>query len=121
MAMSSPSVGVWPLCARRRKSAGPRKSTPKKAMRQGKMKLLMIIHRNSDRAAEEVAAQLEPVATYARKLYADETERVVYSRADGNCSVLILEVQNEAQAKAIAEELPVIKAGLMRYEIYGLK
>ena len=85
------------------------------------MKVLMIIHRNSDRAVEEFAALLEPGATYARKLYANETAREIYSRADGNGSVLILEVQNEAQAKAIAEELPVIKAGLMRYEIYGLK
>ena len=40
------------------------------------MKVLMIIHRNSDRAAEEFAALLEPGATYARKLYAnDQTAR----------------------------------------------
>ena len=85
------------------------------------MKVLMIIHRNSDRAAGEFAALLEPGAAHARELYANETARKIYSRADGNGSVLILEVQNEAHAKAIADELPVIKAGLMRYELYGLK
>jgi hypothetical protein len=85
------------------------------------MKVLLVIHRNSDRAPEEFAALSAPGAAHARRLYSDETVREIYSRADGQGSVLILEAQNEAQAAAIAEELPVIKAGLMRYEIYGLK
>lgn len=85
------------------------------------MKVLVIVHRNSDRAASEFNALLEPGAAHARGLYAAGTAREIYSRADGNGSVLILEVQDEAEAKAIAEALPVIKAGLMHYEIYGLK
>jgi hypothetical protein len=85
------------------------------------MKVLVIIHRNSDRAAEDFAALLEPGAAHTRRLYAEGTAREIYSRADGNGSVLILEADNEGHAKAIADELPVIKAGLMHYEIYGLK
>lgn len=52
---------------------------------------------------------------------AEGTACEIYSRADGNGSVLILEAENEAEAKAIADALPVIKAGLTHYEIYGLK
>jgi hypothetical protein len=51
----------------------------------------------------------------------DEVVREIYSRTDGKGAILVLECDDEAHANRLVGELPLAKAGLLNFEIYGTK
>lgn len=85
------------------------------------MKVIAIAHRSEKHAPEEFAPHLDAESAYAINLYSEETVRELYSRTDGKGAVLVLEVDSEAEARRIVDNLPLAKAGLLSIEIYGVK
>ena len=56
----------------------------------------------------------------AMKMLVEEFIREIYSRRDGQGAVLVLEAEDEDAAMARLAELPLAKAGLLNFEVYGL-
>jgi len=85
------------------------------------MKIVVIASRREDAAPEEFAPHLDAEATHALGLYRDEVVREIYSRADGKGAVLVLECADEAEAGRVLAELPLARAGLLSFDIYGTR
>ena len=83
------------------------------------MKIVVVATR-ADRPAEEFAPLLEPEAKMAMKMLAEEFIREIYSRRDGQGAVLVIEAESEEAATARLNELPLVKAGLLTFEVYGV-
>ncbi len=83
------------------------------------MKVIVIAHRKEDAAPEEFAPLMEREANHALGLYRDQVIREIYSRADGKGAVVVLECADEADAARIVADLPLAKAGLLRFDIYA--
>ncbi len=84
------------------------------------MKVIVIAHRK-DAGPNAFAPHLAAEATHALGLYRDEVVREIYSRRDGKGAVLVLECKDEDEALAIVSELPLAKAGLLTFDVYGTK
>lgn len=85
------------------------------------MKVVAIATRKQDAKPEEFAPHLEAEANAALCMYRDETVREIYSRLDGKGAIIVLECNDEAHARKHLETLPLAKAGLLTFEIYGTK
>ena len=85
------------------------------------MKFIAIVHRNADFSPEEFAPLLEAESRQALTLLKEEKLREIYSRADGKGAILVLEADDEAQARAYVETLPLMQKGMLRAEIHGAK
>jgi len=85
------------------------------------MKVVVIAHRDQARKPEEFAPFLDDQANQARALIAQDIVREIYSLADGNGAILVLEVKDEAEARALVEATPMAKEGLIRFDVYGTK
>lgn len=57
----------------------------------------------------------------AMQLWADDFIRELYSRTDGKGAVLVVEADDEDAAKAKLATLPLMEAGLLSMEVYGIK
>lgn len=85
------------------------------------MRIIAVAHRSEKHKPEDFAPHLEAESAHAMKLFADETVREIYSRNDGKGAILVLEAENEEEAKKIVDELPMAKLGLLSFDIYGIK
>ena len=85
------------------------------------MKIIAIAHRAEDRKPEEFAPHLAAETNHVLRLFADEKIREIYGRADGKGAVLVLEAEDEADAKHMLDGLPMAKLGLIRFDIYGTR
>ena len=83
------------------------------------MKIFVVATRNEDRPAEDFAPLMDPEADYALKLYKEGFEREIYSRTDGKGALVVVEATNEETALETLSNLPLAKAGLLSFEIYG--
>ncbi len=85
------------------------------------MKVVVIATRKQDAKAEDFAPYLEAEANAALALYRDDFVREIYSRADGKGAVVVLECNDVAHAERVLAQLPMVKAGLLSVEFYGVK
>lgn len=85
------------------------------------MKIVAIATRKADAKPEEFAPLLDSEANAALVMYRDETVREIYSRSDGKGAILVMECADEAQALKALNTLPLAKAGLLSFEVYGTK
>ena len=85
------------------------------------MKVVVVASRNEDAKPEEFAPHLEEEANHALRMYRDEFVREIYSRTDGKGAIVVLECDDEEHARRLVGELPLAKAGLLNFEIYGTK
>jgi muconolactone delta-isomerase len=77
----------------------------------------------------DVPGSAHPAADYllqeeARRVWEFQqagTLREIYFREDSPQAVLILEVASHGEARAMIESLPLVKAGLTRFEIIPLR
>jgi hypothetical protein len=83
------------------------------------MKIVVIATRQGE--PDEIAKYLEPEAKKALQFVADEFFREIYSRADGNGAVIVLEAASEEEARKRLDELPLVERGLIRLELYPVK
>ena len=83
------------------------------------MKIFVVATRNEDRPAEDFAPLMDPEADYALKLYKEGFVREIYSRTDGKGALVVVEATNEETALERLSNLPLAKAGLLSFEIYG--
>jgi hypothetical protein len=83
------------------------------------MKIFVVATRNEDRPAEDFAPLMDPEADYALKLYKEGFVREIYSRTDGKGALVVVEAINEEKALEILSNLPLAKAGLLSFEVYG--
>lgn len=81
------------------------------------MKIVVIATR-ADRPDEEFAPHLEAEAKMALKMLADDFIREIYSRTDGQGAVLVIEAGSADEVTSRLGELPLVKAGLISFEIY---
>jgi hypothetical protein len=85
------------------------------------MKVVVIASRKQDAKPEEFAPYLEAEANAALRLYRDEFVREIYSRADGKGAIVVFACSDVAHAERLFAELPLVKAGLLSAEFYGVK
>ena len=85
------------------------------------MKVVVVATRKPDAKPEEFAPYLEEEANHALRMYRDEVVRESYNRTDGKGAIVVLECKDEEEAKRLVGELPLAKAGLLSFEIYGTK
>lgn len=85
------------------------------------MKVVVVATRKADAKPEEFAPYLEEEANHALRMYRDEIVREIYNRTDGKGAIVVLECKNEEHAMQLVGELPLAKAGLLSFEIYGTK
>ena len=83
------------------------------------MKIFVVATRNQDKPAEEFAPLMDPEADYALKLYKEGFVREIYSRTDGKGALIVVEAENEEEAKNKLSNLPLAKAGLLSFDTYG--
>ena len=83
------------------------------------MRVFIIAHKSEDFTTEDFAAHLKAEEDHCLELYADGTLREILRRDDGKGAVLILEVENVAQAQQICADLPYAKLGMLSFSIYG--
>jgi hypothetical protein len=81
------------------------------------MKIVVIATRKADAKPEAFA----PHHDAALVMYRDEIVREIYSRTDGKGAILVLECRDEAHALQVLQTLPLARAGLLSFEIYGAK
>ncbi len=53
------------------------------------------------------------------KLYKEGFVREIYSRTDGKGALVVVEAKNEDEAANKLSNLPLAKAGLLSFDIYG--
>ena len=85
------------------------------------MKVVVVATRKADAKPEEFAPYLADEANHALRMYRDEIVREIYNRTDGKGAIVVLECKDEEEAKRLVGELPLAKAGLLSFEIYGTK
>ncbi len=85
------------------------------------MRIVAIAHRSDKHRPEDFAPHLEAESAYAMKLYAEEKVRELYSRSDGKGAVLVVEAESEAEAEEILGGLPLVKLGMLSFDLYGIK
>ncbi len=83
------------------------------------MKIFVVATRNQDKPAEDFAPLMDPEADYALKLYKEGFVREIYSRTDGKGALVVVEAKNEDEAANKLSNLPLAKAGLLSFDIYG--
>ena len=83
------------------------------------MKIFVVATRNKDRPAEDFAPLMDSEADYALKLYKEGFVREIYSRTDGKGALVVVEDSDEGAALETLSNLPLAKAGLLSFEVYG--
>lgn len=84
------------------------------------MKILAIEQELPGATAEQFQEYLNDEALVAWQLHQAGVIRELYFRADKNTAVLVLESEDVAAAKAALDQLPLVKAGLIDFEIIPL-
>lgn len=84
------------------------------------LKLLAIEHEVPGVAADAFAPHLRAEATHAWQLYQAGIIRELYFRQDAPSAVLILECADLEEAQRHLAALPLVRAGLIRFEVIPL-
>ena len=84
------------------------------------MKILAIEHETPGTTVEMLMALLDDEAMRAWELYQDGLIREIYFRGDQSTAVLVLECEDSAEAEAALASLPLVKAGLIAFDIMPL-
>jgi hypothetical protein len=71
-------------------------------------------------APEQFAPHLKAEAQRAWELYQSGIIRELYFRADRSAAVLILECMDTTEAGRVLETLPLVQAGLIRFDLIPL-
>ena len=85
------------------------------------MKVIAVAHRRQDASPEDFVPHLEREANQVLAMYRDEVIREIYSRNDGKGAIIVFECDDEAHAERLLNELPLAKAGLLSFDIYGTR
>ena len=85
------------------------------------MKIIAIAHRSPDYPEEAFTPHLEAESRRALELFAAESFREIYSRADGKGAIIVIEAADEDAARALLATLPLAKLGMLTFDIYGTK
>ena len=84
------------------------------------MKILAMEIETEGVKPEQFAPHLKAEARHVWELYQGGTIRELYFRADHSEAVLILECKDVMEAKEKLNSLPLVRAGLIRFEIIPL-
>ena len=84
------------------------------------MKFLALEVENPNVSPDDFQPHLIPEARRVWELYLESTLREIYFRADKTLAVLVLECDSVEQARAALDSLPLVKAGLVQFEIMPL-
>lgn len=84
------------------------------------MKILALETEIPDTNPEQFAPHLKAEASRLWELYQSGQVREIYFRQDRSEAVLILECEDAEGARQILEGLPLVQAGLIRFEIIPL-
>ncbi len=84
------------------------------------MKILAMEIETADVKPEQFGPHLKAEARRVWELYQAGTIRELYFRADRSEAVLILECANVNGAQQALESLPLVQAGLIRFEVIPL-
>jgi hypothetical protein len=85
------------------------------------MRIIALEKENSGFSAEEFRPHLKYEAARAWELYQAGIIREIYFRADVSEAVLILECADVNEASAALATLPLVKAGLITFDIIPLR
>jgi hypothetical protein len=84
------------------------------------MKILALEVEVEGVSPEQFALHLQAEARRAWELYQSGTIRELYFRGDRSEAVLILECGSVSEAQQTLESLPLVQAGLIRFEVIAL-
>ena len=70
---------------------------------------------------EQIHPHLKAEAKRVWELYQEDIIRDIYFRADGPEAVLVLECEDTGKAMGVLDTLPLVKAGLVKFEIIPLR
>lgn len=85
------------------------------------MKILAIEHETPGLTEDDFAPHLEAEARRAWDLHQEGLIRELYFRADRAEAVLVLECADVAEAEAVLATLPLVRAGLITFELIPLR
>lgn len=85
------------------------------------MKILAIEHETPGLSAPDFHPHLEAEARGAWKLYRDAVIREMYFTQEDHRAVLVMECGDREEAREYLDSLPLVQAGLIRFEILPLK
>jgi hypothetical protein len=84
------------------------------------MKILAMEIETEGVKPEQFAPHLQAEAGHVWELYQSGTIRETYFRADRSEAILILECADTNEAQQVLGSLPLVKAGLIRFEVIPL-
>ena len=84
------------------------------------MKILAIERENPEVTAEQFRPYLKAEARRAWELYQAGLLRELYFHRDRHTAVLVLECAEEGEARAALDSLPLVQAGLIRFDLLPL-
>ncbi len=85
------------------------------------MKVLALEREIPDKTNKDFEPHLKDEALAVLKLQSDDIIREIYFRADNSEAVLVLEVNDTDEAKEVLNKLPLVKNGLIKFDIIPLK
>ncbi len=84
------------------------------------MKILAIEKEMSGKTSKDFEPHLEAEAKVVWKLYQEDFIREIYFDKEKHSAVLILECDNEKEAKLKLENLPLVKEKLIQFKLISL-
>ena len=84
------------------------------------MKILALEKEIPNTAPEQFAPYLKAEAARVWKLYQSGQLREIYFRGDSNEAVLIMECADAEEANSLLNTLPLVKEGLIEFEVISL-
>jgi hypothetical protein len=84
------------------------------------MKILALEVETENASPEQFEPHLQAEARRAWELHQSDILRELYFRADRSSAVLILECANTLEAEQVLETLPLVQAGLIRFDLIPL-
>ena len=85
------------------------------------MKIIAIEKEKDGLSTDDFKPHLKQEAEMVWQLQQQDIIREIHFRADEHCAVLILECESTAKAKSTLAELPLVKHGLIDFELIPLK
>ena len=81
------------------------------------MQIICVVGRTeAGKTAKIEPEQMQAEIRHAAKLYSDGVIRQIWSRADAGGAVLLFEVGNVEEARALVADLPLAKAGVLQVD-----
>ncbi|NDJ62415.1 MAG: superoxide dismutase [Chloroflexi bacterium] len=84
------------------------------------MKILAIEQEVTDRSPDDFAPYLQEEVSHAWQLYTQGIIRELYFHQESHTAVIIMECSSADEAVTILGKLPLVRAGLIRFEVIPL-